>query len=104
MLNHKYLIGNTEGNAEAPTNPCADYPETIPVYTTRVITNVFYKESDGIVLAESASAFPGTINTKNNIKLSGSNHEQIKNDKNTKLALTKLYNGLSGSYFQTDLR
>ncbi len=59
------------------------------------------KPSDGIVLAESASNFPGCNYTKEMI---GSNHQQMRNDNNTKQRLLELFRGDYGFYFKTDAR
>lgn len=97
-LSKKYKISNDETSAETPTNPCAEWPGTVPVYNIRTIKVVSYKPSDGIVLAESASAFPNSPYIR---PLFGSNHEQMKNDVNTKNSLTDVYNGQRGIYFRT---
>ncbi len=49
-----------------------------------------YKPSDGIILQESAQNFPGAIF---NWKMLGSNHQQMRNDSNTKTALNMLFRG-----------
>src|SRR5690606_1405748 len=85
---------------ETPNDPCP--PGYKLVITTRCYTQVFYKESDGIVLAESDQRFPGARQIQ--LKPGHSNHEQIKNDENTKNALNSLYNGQRGEYFWTPPR
>ncbi len=57
--------------------------------------------SDGVVLVQSASNFPGCIYTKEMI---GSNHQQMRNDSNTKDRLNELYDGQYGTYFYTSPR
>jgi hypothetical protein len=98
-LRNKYKIADDNTNSETPENPCV-FPE-VPVYITRLVKNVLYKESDGIVLAESASAFTGAAFKR---PLYDSNHEQMKNDENTRKALTDVYNGQRGIYFLTPPR
>ncbi len=98
-LRNKYKIADDNTNSETPENPCV-FPE-VPVYITRLVKNVTYKESDGIVLAESASAFTGAAFKR---RLYDSNHEQMKNDENTRKALTDVYNGQRGIYFLTPPR
>lgn len=94
-------FGDDDPNEETPTNPCIGFPGTTPVYYTILVSSVNYIESDGIVLTNSSSAFTGAVHK---IPLINSNHEQIKNDLNTKDALNKLYNGDYGLYFKTDPR
>lgn len=98
-LSNKYNISVDNTSSETPENPCI-LPE-VPIYITRIVKNVTYKESDGIVLAESASAFTGSPFVR---PLFGSNHEQMKNDENTRKALLDVYNGQRGSYFFTPPR
>ncbi len=66
---------------------------TTTVTTYQAIT----KPSDGLVLEESASDFQGAPK-KEMVK---SNHQQMRNDSNTKDRLTELYDGRYGSYFFT---
>ncbi len=49
------------------------------------------KASDGAVLAESATAYPG-CSLVNTIQMVNSNHSQITNDANTKAVLLKMFN------------
>jgi hypothetical protein len=58
------------------------------------------EDSDGVVIAESAKGFPGAQTAIMN----GSNHQQMRNDSNTKDRLIELYNGQYGSYFFTTPR
>jgi triacylglycerol esterase/lipase EstA (alpha/beta hydrolase family) len=57
-------------------------------------------ENDGLVLAESAAAYPGA-QVKSMIK---SNHQQMRNDSNTKTRLVELFSGELGIYFYTEIR
>ncbi len=98
-LRNKYKIANENNSAETPENPCT-FPE-VPVYIVRLVPKVTYKESDGIVLAESASAFTGAPYKR---ALRGSNHEQMKNDENTRISLIDVYEGRRGSFFYTQPR
>jgi hypothetical protein len=69
-----------------------------------------YKPNDGVVLAESASAelktnAPNHIkNTYVRVKMAETNHDQMKNCTQTKLALIQLYNGGHGTFFKVDKR
>jgi hypothetical protein len=58
------------------------------------------KPNDGVVLAESAMDYPGAIVGK----MDGSNHQQMRNDPNTKINLLKLFGGDYGNYFTTEIR
>jgi hypothetical protein len=58
------------------------------------------EDSDGVVIAESAQGFPGAQTAVMN----GSNHQQMRNDSNTRDRLIELYNGQYGSYFFTTPR
>ncbi len=53
------------------------------------------KDSDGIVLKESAMNYPG-VSLSNTALMPGSNHQQMRNDSNTKDQLLKLFSG--GTY------
>jgi hypothetical protein len=59
--------------------------EGSPIYNTSNIT----LPSDGVVLSSSAQAFPGA----GTILMNGSNHQQMRNDENTKTVLNTIYNG-----------
>lgn len=98
-LSNKYKIADETTSSETPENPCI-FPE-VPVYITRIAKQVTYKESDGIVLTESASAFTGAAYKR---PLRDSNHEQMKNDENTRIALMDVYEGRRGSFFYTPPR
>ena len=56
------------------------------------------KKADGVVLKESASAYPGATF----VQMLGSNHLQMRNDANTKQALLDLYKGNILPFFKTD--
>jgi hypothetical protein len=56
------------------------------------------KESDGIVLRESAENFPGAASVG---RMEGSNHQQMRNDTNTRDRLNELWDGQRGSFFYT---
>lgn len=66
--------------------------EWIPLNYTRT-----EKDCDGIVLAESAGGWAGAKTAK----MEGSNHEQMRNDENTKKRLFELFEGGYGPYFYT---
>lgn len=68
---------------------CVNVPE--------VSINKVEKPSDGIVLAESAGDYPGA----KPVLLQGSNHQQMRNDRNTKNELNKLWEGDHGLFFRT---
>ena len=57
------------------------------------------RPSDGVVLVESAKAFPGA---KVGNALEGSNHFQMRNDSQLKLRLTELYDGTIEFWFRTE--
>jgi hypothetical protein len=69
-----------------------------------------YKKSDGVVLMESASAELKTNratspkNTYIKVRMPKTNHDQMKNCTETKLALTALYNGVHGKFFEVGKR
>ncbi|MEP7196528.1 MAG: hypothetical protein ABI851_08410 [Saprospiraceae bacterium] len=66
-----------------------------------------YKPSDGVVLAESASEFPGATTLQPggpSRELTNSSHMQMRNDDNLRQKLTKLYNGDYNLFFKTYLR
>jgi len=67
--------------------------------STATTYSQIHKKNDGVVLEESAGNYPGASTV---YKLPGSNHQQMRNDPNTKDALLKLFNGEFDPYFQTD--
>jgi pimeloyl-ACP methyl ester carboxylesterase len=86
-----YNQGSYDPGSGAYTNCYLGSPTTIVTYTN--VNN----DSDGIVLASSAMGYPGA-ETKEMI---GSNHQQMRNDSNTKARLNELYNGTHGIYFKS---
>jgi len=105
-LRQKYHIQPTTDPLNGPL-PCPDNPnpncQYVNVYYTETQTEINIKPSDGVVLAESASAFPG-LKSKNVIFMKSSNHGQMKNDENTKTGLNTLYDGFLGRNFKTEPR
>jgi pimeloyl-ACP methyl ester carboxylesterase len=55
------------------------------------------RRSDGIVLEESASNYPGA---EHSVELFGSNHQQMRNDRNTERALLELFGIGYGDFFE----
>lgn len=66
--------------------------------------NYVDEASDGIVTETSAKNFPqGTSPLPTPSKeMTGSNHQQMRNDVNTKARLLELFNGIHGTYFYTN--
>ncbi len=63
-------------------------------------TVLMVKPSDGVVLAESAKTWPGVNAVGEPMK--GSNHFQMRNDSQLKIALLSLYNGdITEKWFKT---
>lgn len=83
--------------------------ETAGLWTssTEYITKIYYKENDGVVLAESARDLP--FRTHDMLlpdgtdvsKMNDSSHMQMRNDENLKVALNHLFNGHVGDFFYT---
>jgi hypothetical protein len=67
----------------------------------KTIVDKVYKDSDGVVLAESASGWEDADHIE---RLRNSSHMQMRNDENTRSSLFKLYNGNFGSQFQVATR
>lgn len=94
---------------ESTTNTCPqDYTQSSGTncyrevkYTKVYKTTGYYKPNDGVVLAESAAAqLKSNPNySKAYILLPKTNHDQMKNCKKTRDALTKLYDGELGASF-----
>lgn len=95
---------------EGPSDPDWDYddyvypisnpgqcPTECETYINQEI-QVINHPSDGVVLAESAAGMPGADFVG---LLSGSNHMQMRNDKNLKRVLRSLFEGQYGNYFIT---
>lgn len=81
--------------------PCTGNLTVIPTYKT----TYWYKDNDGVVLAESAKkeinvdkTIPGVTQTF--VKLPETNHDQMKNSTITKEELNNLYNGVHGEFFK----
>ncbi|MFZ1496687.1 MAG: hypothetical protein WAS72_06485, partial [Saprospiraceae bacterium] len=74
-------------------NPCPEDCGEISVVDYVTYTE---KPSDGVVLAESAMNFPGLASPNHARVLQGSNHQQMRNDQNTKIALKALFSGNEG--------
>jgi len=53
---------------------------------------VFWKESDGAVLRESQTAFPG-VGVQGTMRLEKMNHFQVRNSSETAIGLNALFNG-----------
>lgn len=89
------------GPTEFPVGIPGECP---PGCTTQVTTQTYFisvdKPSDGVVLAESAAAYPGAMTGA----LPKSNHQQMRNDSNTKQRLNEVLNGGFGDYFITPVR
>lgn len=68
---------------------------------TQTTIEMVEKPSDGVVLAESAGNFPGAAQ---NVKMPGSNHQQMRNDENLKKGLLKLFSGSLEPFFETEPR
>ncbi len=64
---------------------------------SEVLVGVVELDSDALVTVESQIAFPGADIRK----MDGSNHQQMRNDSNTKAALNALYDGDIQQYFFT---
>lgn len=86
-----YSQGSYDQGSGAYTNCYLGTPTTIVTYS------VVDVPSDGLVQASSASGYPGAA-TKEMI---GSNHQQMRNDSNTKDRLNELYYGIHGEYFRS---
>ncbi len=71
--------------------------EELPLIVTTFVT----KTSDGVVLAESASTLPAGYNSVA-AALSGSNHQQMRNDSKAGYRLSNLFYGQFGNFFQTE--
>lgn len=78
------------------TNTCT----TSSAVTTSVLTN---KPSDGVVLVESQTAFPG-VPTQYKFQLQNNSHMQERNSPQLKDAMNVLFNGGLGSYFTTPIK
>ncbi|MEM6320659.1 MAG: hypothetical protein AAF960_23520 [Bacteroidota bacterium] len=57
--------------------------------------------SDGVVTVSSATDYP---NAKIGLEMTGSNHQQMRNDENTKRRLRELWEGEHGDFFSTKIK
>ena len=85
---------------------CSSYGWLTSCYPTgnlvpSVSLSISDKDSDGVVLAESAMNFPGAQAVA---VMPGSNHQQMRNDSNTKKRLLELWGGTHGIFFKTDIK
>ena len=89
----------------SPDGTCATEDFDTDCYTTTNY-NWIYKESDGVVLAESASVCLGQIDVLPDFsrKMFGSNHFSIRNDSETRQMLDDLFEGNHGLFFATPER
>lgn len=81
-------------------------PYTSVTYQTVYRNESYYKPNDAVVAAESSSFPISTIPSVSHTyrKMNDTNHDQMKNSSQTKIALTKLYNGEMGSFFAVPVR
>jgi hypothetical protein len=96
--------GSGTNNQSIPVNDpkeCEKYAKCYAVSSLGMVEVVTEKPTDGVVLAESAAAFPmATIGQE----MKKSNHQQMRNDENTKAALNGVFDGAYGDYFYTKER
>ncbi|MBL7775713.1 MAG: hypothetical protein JNK89_06895 [Saprospiraceae bacterium] len=90
------------GGFTFPISNPANCPTNCPATSngTIYVTQWTEKENDGVVLAESAGGFPGAPAHA----LPGSNHQQMRNDSNTKARMNEVLNGAHSNYFLTEPR
>jgi hypothetical protein len=89
---------------EETRTPINDPSDCVPILNqeffcypvTENIITITEKPSDGVVISESAGNFPGA---SHNVKLDGSNHQQMRNDDNLKHKLKDLFNGKLEQFF-----
>lgn len=76
-----------------------------PYSSCEVMTRTSYQTReypfDGVVLKSSAESFPGADSGPDN-ELTGSNHQQMRNDENLETELRELFAGEHGRYFRTN--
>jgi hypothetical protein len=78
-------------------NGNTSWTDATPVYTQQL----FESPSDGIVTETSAKAFPGAYP----MQMTGSNHQQMRNDSRTKVVLELAYSGLTNQgYFKVEIK
>lgn len=101
-------IGSSWTNSVVDVNDCmgSSWMQSCNITgTTNVVTfNTIDEASDGVVVESSAKGFPkgaSPLPTKT-IEMQGSNHQQMRNDSNTKDRLLELFGGQHGSYFFTN--
>lgn len=88
-------------DVDEPCIPVTDYTvcQVIPVYEW------IMKANDGVVLRESASSGVSQVNMGMlGKRMVGSNHFSMRNDANTELKLTKMFEGYFGNYYRTSHR
>lgn len=85
--------------SECPVSS-STYESCGPITTTLVNTQTVTLPNDGAVLAESAAGFSGAVQ----VRMKDSNHQQMRNDRNTKDVLIRLFDGKLGDYFKTDIQ
>lgn len=83
--------------SECPVSS-STYESCGPITTTLVNTQTVTLPNDGAVIAESAAGFSGAVQ----VRMKDSNHQQMRNDKNTKDVLLNLFDGNYGKYFITE--
>lgn len=89
---------NDEGQCE---DPGFGSGFTLSCYQTTIYStpSIIEKESDGIVLAESAAGLPGADAVR---EMPGSSHMQMRNDRNLMFGLNDLWDGDIHPFFQTE--
>lgn len=95
----------TGHNGLSCNGPCTGNLTVIPAITT----TYWYKDNDGVVLAESAKKEikvdkTNPDNTQTFVELPETNHDQMKNSTITKKELNRLYNGIYGPFFAIPVR
>jgi pimeloyl-ACP methyl ester carboxylesterase len=78
--------------SSGPHNGCT--AEILPI----ILYNLIERDNDGIVVAESAQGFSGARIAQ----MLHSNHQQMRNDSNTKAKLVDVFEGSHGGYFITE--
>lgn len=103
------LLFSFNGNIDPSTGTCSEI--TYPNHTVnceQILADVHRteKESDGVVLAESASGLPQTNGLENEriVEMEGSSHIQMRNDENLRLALLSLWEGGIDFFFYTETK
>lgn len=78
--------------------PCPNSPPQGVVCAPIPVESLLTEDSDGAVVQSSASAYPDAVAQ---VKMAGSNHQQMRNDSNTKWAIRRLLNGDFHDFFKT---